>query len=224
MAAAAGVGLAVLRACDDTDALLDVRPPDRMDGAARSFGGVERRRAAGAAPGGRGAAATEPRPRLDWADRMVLARLARLLQGPLRMGRLVTPDTLLRWHRWLVRWRWIYPHEGGRPPVDVRVAVLIEQMAQEIPGLGLQADPGRTARPGYRVGASTVRRVPKRLGIPPAPDRSRSTWRQFLRCPFTGAGNWSQLMAGSGGSQGLPSSALRMASGAVMPWAAAVSR
>ena len=43
-------------------------------------------------------------------------------------------------------------------------------------------------------------------------------------CPFTGAGNWSQLVAGSGGSQGLPSSALRMASGAVMPWAAAVSR
>ena len=46
-----------------------------------------------------------PRPKLDWADRMVLAALARLLPGPGRMSRLVTPDTLLRWHRRLVRWR-----------------------------------------------------------------------------------------------------------------------
>src|SRR5215472_10916767 len=49
-----------------------------------------------------------PRPRLDGADRMVIAALARLLPGPLRMSRLVTPDTLLRWHRRLVRWRWTY--------------------------------------------------------------------------------------------------------------------
>jgi hypothetical protein len=50
-----------------------------------------------------------PKPKLDWADRMVLAALARLLCRPLPMSRLVTPETLLRWHRQLVRWRWTYP-------------------------------------------------------------------------------------------------------------------
>ncbi|HYB46143.1 MAG TPA: hypothetical protein VED20_02125, partial [Streptosporangiaceae bacterium] len=72
-----------------------------------------------------------PKPRLDWADRAVLAALARLLPRPLRIGRLVSPDTLLRWHRRLVRWRWTYPCRGGRPAVDVKVAMLIEQLARE---------------------------------------------------------------------------------------------
>jgi len=67
-----------------------------------------------------------PKPRLDWADRMVIAALARLLPRPVRMGRLVTPDTLLRWHQRLVRWRRAYPRRGGRPPIDARVAALIE--------------------------------------------------------------------------------------------------
>jgi putative transposase len=49
-----------------------------------------------------------------------------------------TPETLLRWHRRLVRWRWAYPHRGGRPPVDPRIAVLIEQMARENPSWGYQ--------------------------------------------------------------------------------------
>jgi putative transposase len=97
------------------------------------------------------------------------------------MCRLVTPDTLLRWHRRLVRWRWTYSHTGGRPPVDARVAVLIEQMARENPGWGYKRIQGELLGLGIRVGASTVRRVLKRLRVPPAPDRSRSTWRRFLR-------------------------------------------
>jgi len=89
------------------------------------------------------------------------------------------PGTLLGWHRRLVRWRWTYPHRGGRPPVDARVAVLIEQMARENPGWGYKRIQGEPL--GLRIGASTVRRILKRLRIPSAPLRSRSTWRQFLR-------------------------------------------
>lgn len=77
-----------------------------------------------------------PKPRLDWADRAVLAALARLLPGPLRMNRLVTSATVLAWHRRLVRWRWTYPSTGGRPPVDAQLAALIEQMARENQGWG----------------------------------------------------------------------------------------
>jgi hypothetical protein len=121
-----------------------------------------------------------PRPNMDWADRAVLAALARLLPGRLRMSRLVTPDTLLRWHRRLVRWRWTYPHRG-RPSVDAELAVLIERMARENPGWGYKRIQGELLGLGIRVGAATVRRVLKRLRIQPVPRRSRSTWPQFLR-------------------------------------------
>jgi len=122
-----------------------------------------------------------PRPRLDWADRAVLAALARLLPKSLRMSRLVAPETLLRWHRRMVRWHWTCPHRGGRPPVDARVVALIEQMARENPGRGYKRIQGELPGLGYQVGASAVRRILKRLRIPPAPQRTRTTWRRFLR-------------------------------------------
>jgi transposase InsO family protein len=93
----------------------------------------------------------------------------------------VTPDTLLRWHRRLVRWRWTYPHKGGRPSVDAKVAALIEQMARQNPSWGYKRIQGELLGLGYQVSASTVRRILKRLWIPPAPQRGRATWRRFLR-------------------------------------------
>jgi putative transposase len=122
-----------------------------------------------------------PRSKLGWADRAILAALARLLARPQRAARLVTPGTLLRWHKRLVRWRWTYPHRTGHPPVDARVAELIGRMARENPGWGYKRIQGELLGLGYRVGASTVRRILRRLRVPPAPQRSRDTWRHFLR-------------------------------------------
>jgi hypothetical protein len=100
---------------------------------------------------------------VDWAGRAVIAALARLLPGPLRLSRLVTPGALLGWHRRLVRWRWTYPHRGGRPPVGARLAVLIEQTARQNPGRGYQRIQGELPGLGIRVSAAAVRRVLKRL-------------------------------------------------------------
>ncbi|HEY3036747.1 MAG TPA: integrase core domain-containing protein, partial [Streptosporangiaceae bacterium] len=110
---------------------------------------------------------TKPRPRLDWADRAVLAALIRHLPRRLRAHRLVTPGTVLRWHRRLARNKWAYPNRTGRPPVSIEIAALIERLATENRCWGYQRIQGEMLKPGHRAGASTIRQILNALKIHP---------------------------------------------------------
>jgi putative transposase len=125
---------------------------------------------------------TNPTPRLDWADRALFAALIRRLPALLRGHRLVIPVTVLRWHRRLVTKKWTYPNRAARPPLDRMIAAMIEQLARENETWGYQRIQGELLKLGYRVGASTIRRILKTRRIPPAPLRATDTsWRRFLR-------------------------------------------
>jgi putative transposase len=128
------------------------------------------------------------RPRVDWADRAVLAGLARLLPRPSWHGLFVRPATLLRWHRELVRRRWTYPHRRGRPAMAAEICALVLRLARENPTWGYRRIHGELCRLGYRdrIGASTVWAILHRAGVDPAPTRSAVSWRQFLRAQAKG--------------------------------------
>jgi transposase InsO family protein len=122
------------------------------------------------------------RPRLRPADRALFAALARFLPRKRRVGLLVTPRTLLRWHRELVRRRWAQPPvRYGRPGVGAEVVGLVLRLAAENPGWGYQRIVGELRKLGVFVSPSTVRRMLLAAGLEPAPRRSGPTWREFLR-------------------------------------------
>jgi putative transposase len=123
-----------------------------------------------------------PRPRLQPADRALLAAVSRVLPRSRWSCFLVQPETLLRWHRRLVAGAWTYPHRQiGRPPLDPDVQQLIVRLATENPRRGYQRIKGELQRLGVHVSATAIRTTLRRHGLNPAPRRATTTWRAFLR-------------------------------------------
>jgi len=121
------------------------------------------------------------RPALRPSDRALFAGLSRLL-GHRRRGRFfVQPETLLRWHRDLVRRRWTYPHRSGRPRVPAGTVGIVLRLARENPTWGYRRIHGELATMGIALAPSSVWAILRRHGIEPSPGRTGLTWTAFLR-------------------------------------------
>jgi len=121
------------------------------------------------------------RPALRPSDRALLAGLRQLL-GRQRLNRFfVQPETLLRWHRDLVRRRWNYPHRSGRPCVPAGTVEIVLRLARENPTWGYRRIHGELATMGIGLAPSSVWAILRRRGIDPSPRRTGPTWAEFLR-------------------------------------------
>jgi putative transposase len=126
------------------------------------------------------------RPDLDWADRALLATLLGVIPKVRRHGLrlLVSPDTILRWHRDIVRRRWAAkPRRAGtgRPATGRNIRALVLRLARQNPAWGYRRIHGELVGLGVKVAASTVREILKKAGIDPAPRRTGPGWSLFLR-------------------------------------------
>jgi len=128
------------------------------------------------------------RPRLHCLDRLLLAAASRAMPRGLWSSFLVRPETLLRWHRELVRRKWTYRRRGhpGRPPIDPEISALIVRLGRENPRWGYQRIRGELLKLGIRVSATTVRTTLLRHGLDPAPRRTGPSWTEFLRSQAAG--------------------------------------
>jgi transposase InsO family protein len=122
---------------------------------------------------------------LEPADRAVLALLARLLPRARWLAFVVTPATILRWHRELVRRHWTYP-KLGRPPIHDEVRAAVVRLVSENPRWGYLRIVGELRHLGIRLSASSVQRILRHAGIGPAPRRSGPSWSTFLRAQAHG--------------------------------------
>ncbi len=122
------------------------------------------------------------RPAVTDGDRSLLAVIAQALPRARRAGWLVTPDTLLRWHRRRVARHWTQPaRTAGRPPTAPAMQRLVVAMATENPTWGYRRIHGELVGLGHRLAASTVWQILKTHGFEPSPGRTSVTWTAFLR-------------------------------------------
>jgi putative transposase len=122
------------------------------------------------------------RPLFRPCDRPILAAAARRLPRAHWDRFLVTPKTLLRWHRELVRLKWArYSNRPpGRPPLPIDMRELILRLAKENPRWGYKRIQGELQKLGIKVSATAIRKLLVRRGLGPALRRGGTTWRQFL--------------------------------------------